>query len=445
MPPPTEAEEALAAAGCLEVVRLLGVAREAGRRRREIMSITMVPVQSGNVRAIGLDVPDGDAEHLIASRILVQFDNGLYECVYRGQAGTSTGEGRAAWVKGTYERFLASESKGRFYNEQIRRQTDVWRVSKLDGDTKAYVEAGGRVTIEPAEAVESQGGGIEKRLTDETQRMKDFIAGKDYRSAAMAQHKFRYGGPRLDDAGAAFDPCRDCGLPRKHPAHNLQEDGTLDPAAHLTPLKNYEGTRRLILTVGLPRSGKSTWARATGFPVVSPDAIRLVLHNRAFEQFAEPFVWAQARLMVRALFIAGHETVVLDACSVTRARRDEWRGREWETVCQVFEATRDECRRRASIPPVNAGREEWNRAATTAVGTLDAIDRMAASFEPLGEDEARHEGAELDMSNLMPEGVLAFAERHRAARQAIQKTGLPLDVPAALADDVKPDKKDGQS
>jgi len=35
----------------------------------------------------------------------------------------------------------------------------------------------------------------------------------------------------------------------------------------------------LILTVGLPRSGKSTWAAKKGFPIVSPDAIRLAMHG----------------------------------------------------------------------------------------------------------------------------------------------------------------------
>ena len=29
----------------------------------------------------------------------------------------------------------------------------------------------------------------------------------------------------------------------------------------------------LLATVGLPRSGKSTWAKEQGFPIVSPDAI----------------------------------------------------------------------------------------------------------------------------------------------------------------------------
>jgi predicted kinase len=82
---------------------------------------------------------------------------------------------------------------------------------------------------------------------------------------------------------------------------------------------------RLILTVGLPRSGKTTWARAQGVPVASPDAISRALHGQRFIGVAEPFVWAIAKLMVRALFLAGHPTVIVDATNTTQKRRDEWK------------------------------------------------------------------------------------------------------------------------
>lgn len=68
---------------------------------------------------------------------------------------------------------------------------------------------------------------------------------------------------------------------------------------------------RLLVTVGLPRSGKSTWAKQQGAPVVNPDAIRLALHGQAFLQEAEPLVWVMAKYMVEALFLAGHSTVIL--------------------------------------------------------------------------------------------------------------------------------------
>lgn len=127
---------------------------------------------------------------------------------------------------------------------------------------------------------------------------------------------------------------------------------------------------QLIVTVGLPRSGKSTWARAQDHPIVNPDSIRLALHGQRFLPEAEPFVWAIARCMVRALFLAGHETVILDACNTTKERRDEWLAHDgaWIRVFKAFPTPAEECIRRARAE----GDEE----------IVPVIVRMAAHFEP---------------------------------------------------------------
>lgn len=110
----------------------------------------------------------------------------------------------------------------------------------------------------------------------------------------------------------------------------------------------------LILTVGLPRAGKSTWARQSGFPIVNPDAIRLALHGQAFFGPAEPFVWAMARLQVRSLFLAGHPVVVLDATNTTPKRREEWLDHGWEIRFKTFDTPVEVCLERARC----GGRED---------------------------------------------------------------------------------------
>ena len=80
----------------------------------------------------------------------------------------------------------------------------------------------------------------------------------------------------------------------------------------------------LILTVGLPHSGKSTWSRKQGFPIVNPDSIRLALHGKAFIPEAEDFVWTIAYTMAKALFLAGHDKVIIDATNITEKRRQAW-------------------------------------------------------------------------------------------------------------------------
>jgi predicted kinase len=127
----------------------------------------------------------------------------------------------------------------------------------------------------------------------------------------------------------------------------------------------------LVMTVGLPRSGKSTWARTRGYPVVCPDAIRLALHGTAFISDSEPMVWTLARYMVKSLFLAGHTIVILDAVNSTRKRRDEWKSPSWKRRYQVMKTSKEECLRRAENFP----------------DLIPIIERMAAQFEPVTMEE----------------------------------------------------------
>ena len=69
----------------------------------------------------------------------------------------------------------------------------------------------------------------------------------------------------------------------------------------------------LILTQGLPQSGKSTWAKAQGHPIVNRDSIRLAIGGSIRYFSEEDRVSEIERIMVRALFAAGHDKVILDA------------------------------------------------------------------------------------------------------------------------------------
>lgn len=130
---------------------------------------------------------------------------------------------------------------------------------------------------------------------------------------------------------------------------------------------------RLTVMVGLPRSGKSTLARASGLPIVNPDSIRLALHGQAFNPAAEPMVWTLARYMVEALFYAGHQHVVLDATNVTRRRRAAWRSPDWVTEFAEVMTSKRVCAQRASD--------------NGQVDLIAVIDRMARDFEPVAPEE----------------------------------------------------------
>lgn len=137
----------------------------------------------------------------------------------------------------------------------------------------------------------------------------------------------------------------------------------------------------LIMMVGLPRSGKTTWALKQGHPIVNPDAIRLAIHGQAYIPSAERFVWATAHYMVKALFEAGHKTVILDACNNTVKRREEWQSTRWDRKYVVIKTDPDICISRIDPKSSNAD------------GLLSAIRRMDEQHQPV---DPLHEGEILE-------------------------------------------------
>jgi predicted kinase len=128
---------------------------------------------------------------------------------------------------------------------------------------------------------------------------------------------------------------------------------------------------KLIMLIGLPHSGKSTWAKQQGLPIVNPDAIRLALHGQVFVPQTERLVWALAHYMVEALFLAGNRTVILDATNVTDKRRLEWMTARYPVTVEIerkiFDTSPEECVRRARangredlVPVIERMMNEWD-------------------------------------------------------------------------------------
>jgi len=131
--------------------------------------------------------------------------------------------------------------------------------------------------------------------------------------------------------------------------------------------------KTLIMMVGLPRSGKTTIARNLGHPIVCPDAVRFAIHGQRYISEAEAFVWPVTKAMVKALFLAGHDTVILDATNTTKKRRAEWKNKKWVRKYWQVNTTAEECKQRA----INENDSE----------IIPVIARMASEFEPITLDE----------------------------------------------------------
>lgn len=133
-------------------------------------------------------------------------------------------------------------------------------------------------------------------------------------------------------------------------------------------------TNVLHIMVGLPRSGKSTLAKELGYPIVSPDAIRLAVHGTNWRPETESLVWGIAKTMAESLFIAGHNDVIIDACNHTKERRRIWESPKWVIKYHVVDVDMDVCIARAK-----SGLKEI---------LVPVIRRIAAAWDPpgMGED-----------------------------------------------------------
>jgi predicted kinase len=106
---------------------------------------------------------------------------------------------------------------------------------------------------------------------------------------------------------------------------------------------------KLILTVGLPRAGKSTWARKQNLPIVNPDSVRLAMHGKRYLSEMEWLVWPFVYIIAKALFLAGSDTIIVDATNVSAKRREEWSRKFPEAIIElkIFDTPPEECIRRA--------------------------------------------------------------------------------------------------
>jgi predicted kinase len=132
----------------------------------------------------------------------------------------------------------------------------------------------------------------------------------------------------------------------------------------------------LIVLVGPPGSGKSTWAHRNcrGTVRVSQDELIDAITPGGFDHLYRPVYHQAEDAVARAALRAGH-TVIVDRTNRTRAHRERWIEIAFAESCRaiavVMSTSNQLCRQR------NAQREGVRRVSD------ERMERMFAAFEPV--------------------------------------------------------------
>src|SRR3954465_1134687 len=98
--------------------------------------------------------------------------------------------------------------------------------------------------------------------------------------------------------------------------------GDAIPAAPQKQPRAPRGT--VVLTIGLPGSGKSTWYKRRGITPLSSDLLRTILFDNITEQRYQHLVFSTLRSLLRARLIAKMPWNYVDATNLSPHERRQW-------------------------------------------------------------------------------------------------------------------------
>jgi predicted kinase len=101
-----------------------------------------------------------------------------------------------------------------------------------------------------------------------------------------------------------------------------QPESLATPPAEQTALKSPKGY--VVLAIGLPGSGKTTWYKRRGVTPLSSDLLRTLLFDDITEQRYQGLVFSTLRSLLRARLIAKMPWNYVDATNLSPHERKQW-------------------------------------------------------------------------------------------------------------------------
>jgi predicted kinase len=101
-----------------------------------------------------------------------------------------------------------------------------------------------------------------------------------------------------------------------------QPESLATPPVEQTALKSPKGF--VVLTIGLPGSGKTTWYKRRGVTPLSSDLLRSLLFDDITEQRYQGLVFSTLRSLLRARLIAKMPWNYVDATNLSPHERKQW-------------------------------------------------------------------------------------------------------------------------
>ena len=149
-------------------------------------------------------------------------------------------------------------------------------------------------------------------------------------SAALANSpdspdSYKVADPISRDSSALIEPA--VAAPHPHPPQLVVETqpdsvGTPPLEAPAVPPRSPRGY--VVLTIGLPGSGKTTWYKRRGVQPLSSDMLRNILFDDITEQRYQGLVFSTLRSLLRARLIAKMPWNYVDATNLSPHERRQW-------------------------------------------------------------------------------------------------------------------------